>query len=95
VRFRARNADETADHLALADMGRVYDMTEPGWSELMDRMEPGFMMNGIINSADGPLAISTMPIVGTRDGGSHVGHIVIGTKVDADFIARRDTQNEY
>ncbi|WP_189495991.1 response regulator [Algimonas arctica] len=82
-----RDEDENADQLALADMAAAYDMTEPGWSQLMDLMKPGFMMNGIIKSADGPLIVSTMPIVGTRDGGSHVGHIVIGSKIDADFIA--------
>lgn len=82
-----RNEDENADHLALADMGQAFDMTEPGWSDLVSHMEPGFTMNGIINSVDGPLIVSTMPIVGTRAGGSHVGHIVIGSKVDADFIA--------
>lgn len=92
-----RNEGQGTDHLALADMAHAYDMTEPGWVQLMDLMKPGFIMNAIINSADGPLIVSTMPIVGTRDGGSHVGHIVIGSKVDADFIEniKRKTNIEW
>lgn len=71
----------------LMDFGALINLDGPGWTELVDRVEPGFAINGILNSDAGLLVVSTMPVVRTDGRGDYVGHIVIGSKIDAAFIA--------
>lgn len=79
----ARDGDENG----LIDFGALIDLDGLGWTELVNRVEPGFVLNGILNSEAGLMVVSTMPVVRTDGRGDYVGHIVIGNKIDAAFIA--------
>lgn len=70
----------------LGDIADLIDMNGPAWSGLLDQMKPGFVTNAVINSQSGLYIISTMPVVRTNTQGDYVGHIIIGRKIDADFI---------
>lgn len=64
----------------------LFDINDPAWSDLLDQMKPGFVSNAVLNSQSGLYIILTMPVVRSNAEGVYVGHIVIGCKVDADFI---------
>lgn len=76
-----------ASGYSLDDFSGLIDVNEPGWAELVDQLEPGFEMNAILKSNLGLLVVSTMPVMRTDGQGDYVGHIVIGSKIDAGFIA--------
>lgn len=70
----------------LGNITDLIDIKDPAWSELLDRMQPGFAGSAVLNSDSGLYFVLTMPIIRSEAEGAYVGHIVIGCKIDPDFI---------
>jgi signal transduction histidine kinase/DNA-binding response OmpR family regulator len=70
----------------LGNLTDLINIDDPAWSELLDQMEPGFVSSAVLNSDAGLYFVLTMPIIRSDAKGAYVGHIVIGCKIDTDFI---------